>query len=125
MSQAADGMEPLRTPRLVCSAVSVAGGGGVSAWRGGRGHFRQWELSLSRWPAGRRKHTRLGQGSGSELGYAVGIASGFGLGDWCWLLGTVRMAHMVSGGIVGVVLVLVASARASTCLVSGVLLLCD
>ena len=27
MSQAADGMEPLRTPRLVCSAVSVAGGG--------------------------------------------------------------------------------------------------
>ena len=55
----------------------------------------------------------------------MGIASGVGLGDWCCLLGTVRMAHMVSGGIVGVLLVLVARSRASTCLVSGVLLLCD
>ena len=103
----------------------LPGGGGVSAWRGVRGHCRQRELSLSRWPAGRRKRTRLGQGSGNELGYAEGLESGFGLGMWHWLLGTVRMALMVSGGIVGVVLVLVASARASTCLVSGVLLLCD
>ena len=31
-----------------------------------------------------------------------GDSVGFGLGDWRWLLGTVRMAHMVSGGIVGV-----------------------
>ena len=57
VSHAADGMEPLSTPTLVCASVSMAAWGGECGWQGGRGRRRQIELSLSMRSCGSRKRT--------------------------------------------------------------------